>query len=136
MRAGRWEQRTFLAHEATDKILSVIGFGHIGCVVCDRARGLHMRILAHSPRIPRELAASIGVPLVALDELLARADIVTCDIGAGARAIWCSAGASPASCDPHRSRTTRAEVGRERPAKPFREVRRAPRHAVSANNEA
>jgi len=81
MRAGRWDRRAFLAHEATDKVLGVVGFGNIGRVVCDRARGLRMRVLAHSPRISSELAASMGVEPVALDELLARADIVTCHVG-------------------------------------------------------
>ena len=81
VRAGRWDRRAFLAHEATDKILGVVGFGNVGRVVCDRARGLRMRVLACSPRLSSSLAASVGVEAVAIDELLARADIVSCHVG-------------------------------------------------------
>jgi D-3-phosphoglycerate dehydrogenase len=63
--------------EITGKTLGVIGCGNIGSIVADRAQGLRMRVIAFDPYLSPERAVDIGVEKVELDELLARADIVT-----------------------------------------------------------
>jgi D-3-phosphoglycerate dehydrogenase len=75
--AGRWEKNRFLGSELTAKTLGIIGCGNIGSVVADRAIGLKMRVIAYDPFLSKERALEIGVEKVELDELLARADIVT-----------------------------------------------------------
>jgi D-3-phosphoglycerate dehydrogenase len=75
--AGRWEKHRFIGVELTAKTLGVIGCGHIGSVVADRARGLRMKVIACDPYLAPERALERGVELVALDELLARADFIT-----------------------------------------------------------
>jgi D-3-phosphoglycerate dehydrogenase / 2-oxoglutarate reductase len=55
----------------------VIGAGNIGGIVCDRALGLHMKVVAYDPFLSEERAKSMGVTKVELDELLARADFIT-----------------------------------------------------------
>jgi D-3-phosphoglycerate dehydrogenase len=75
--AGKWEKNRFLGSELTAKTLGIIGCGNIGSVVADRAIGLKMRVIAYDPFLSQERAIEIGVEKVELDELLARADIVT-----------------------------------------------------------
>ena len=75
--AGKWEKSRFMGVELYNKTLGVIGAGNIGGIVCDRALGLHMRVLAYDPFLSDERAKSLGVVKVELDELLAKADFVT-----------------------------------------------------------
>ena len=75
--AGRWEKSRFMGVELTGKTLGVIGAGNIGSIVCDRARGLRMRVIAYDPFLSEERADRIGVRKVELEELLATADFVT-----------------------------------------------------------
>ncbi len=77
MRDGKWEKKKFQGTELLNKTLGIIGLGRIGSVVADRALGLKMRVLAYDPFITKEVAANLGVELVALDELMARADFIT-----------------------------------------------------------
>ena len=63
--------------EVTGKTLGVIGAGNIGGIVCDRARGLKMKVIAYDPFLSEERAEKMGVEKVELDELLARADFIT-----------------------------------------------------------
>ncbi|MFT6090232.1 phosphoglycerate dehydrogenase [Sulfitobacter sp.] len=75
--AGKWEKSKFMGVELTGKTLGVIGAGNIGGIVCDRARGLKMKVVAYDPFLSEEKAKKIGVEKVELDELLARADFIT-----------------------------------------------------------
>ncbi len=80
MRSGKWEKSKFTGSEIFNKTLGVIGIGNIGRLVVERARGLKMRVVAHDPFISEDKAAEMGVELVALDELLTRADFVSLHI--------------------------------------------------------
>ncbi len=75
--AGKWEKSKFMGVELTGKTLGVIGAGNIGSIVCDRARGLKMKVVAMDPFLSEERATEIGVEKVDLDQLLARADFIT-----------------------------------------------------------
>ena len=75
--AGKWEKSKFMGVELTGKTLGVIGAGNIGSIVCDRARGLRMKVVAYDPFLSNEKAGKMGVEKVELDDLLARADFVT-----------------------------------------------------------
>jgi D-3-phosphoglycerate dehydrogenase len=75
--AGKWEKSKFMGVELTGKTLGVIGAGNIGGIVCDRARGLKMKVVAYDPFLGEEKAKKMGVEKVELDELLARADFIT-----------------------------------------------------------
>jgi len=59
------------------KTLGLIGCGNIGSIVADRALGLKMRVIAYDPFLTPERAVELGVEIVDLDELFARADIIT-----------------------------------------------------------
>ncbi len=75
--AGKWEKSKFMGVELTGKTLGVIGAGNIGGIVCDRARGLKMKVVAYDPYLSNKKADKMGVEKVELDELLARADFIT-----------------------------------------------------------
>ena len=75
--AGKWEKSRFMGVELTSKTLGVIGAGNIGSIVCERAHGLKMKVVAYDPFLSEERARQIGVEKVELDELLARADFIT-----------------------------------------------------------
>jgi len=75
--SGKWEKNRFMGVEITNKVLGIIGCGNIGSIVADRAIGLHMRVIAFDPFLSPERALELGVEKVDLDELLARADVIT-----------------------------------------------------------
>ena len=75
--AGKWEKNRFMGVELYAKTLGLIGAGNIGSIVADRANGLKMRVIAYDPFLSAERAVEIGVEKVELDELLARADVIS-----------------------------------------------------------
>jgi D-3-phosphoglycerate dehydrogenase len=75
--AGKWEKNRFMGVELFGKTLGIIGCGNIGSIVADRALGLRMKVVAYDPFLSPERAVEIGVEKVELDELLARADIIS-----------------------------------------------------------
>ena len=77
MKQGRWEKKQFLGEEIRDKTLGIAGLGRIGQEVARRAAAFGMRIIAHDPFISEQVAAGLGVELVSLDDLFARADYVS-----------------------------------------------------------
>jgi D-3-phosphoglycerate dehydrogenase len=74
IRAGTWHPREGV--QISGKTLGVIGLGGIGAEVARIARGMGMNVIAWN-RTPRPDA---GVPQIALDELLARADVVSLNL--------------------------------------------------------
>ena len=75
--SGKWEKSRFMGTELYGKSLGVIGCGNIGAIVADRAIGLKMRVMVSDPYLSEERARDLGVERVSLDDLLARADIIT-----------------------------------------------------------
>ena len=75
--AGKWEKSKFMGVELTAKTLGVIGAGNIGGIVCDRAKGLKMKVIAYDPFLSEEKAEKMGVEKVELETLLKRADFIT-----------------------------------------------------------
>src|SRR5512135_445591 len=76
-KGGKWEKKRFQGHELAGKTLGVVGIGNIGSVVVDRARAMKMSAVAYDPFISAEAAAQLGVELVTLEELWARADVIS-----------------------------------------------------------
>src|SRR5215468_11281425 len=75
--AGKWEKSRFMGVELTGKTLGIVGCGNIGSIVAERAHGLKMKVIAFDPYLSDERARDLNVQKVTLDELLARADIIT-----------------------------------------------------------
>ena len=75
--AGKWEKKRFMGVGLYAKTLGIIGCGNIGSIVADRANGLRMKVIGYDPFLTPERATQIGVEKVELDELLARADLIS-----------------------------------------------------------
>jgi D-3-phosphoglycerate dehydrogenase / 2-oxoglutarate reductase len=75
--AGKWEKNRFMGRELYAKTLGLIGCGNIGSIVADRALGLKMKVIAFDPFLSAERAVQIGVEKVELNDLLARADVIS-----------------------------------------------------------
>lgn len=72
---GRWEP--FSGPELYGKTMGIVGLGRVGKGVAQRARGFSMTVLACDPVRDEAFARTAGVAYVELDELLARADVVS-----------------------------------------------------------
>ena len=77
LRDGRWEKKKLQGRELFNKVLGVIGFGKIGAIVADRARGLKMNVVIHDPFVTPDQIQKAGFEPVDLDALYARADYIT-----------------------------------------------------------
>lgn len=75
--ARKWEKSRFMGVELTGKTLGIVGCGNIGSIVAERAHGLKMKVIAFDPFLSDERARDLNVQKVTIDELLARADIIT-----------------------------------------------------------
>jgi len=75
--AGKWEKSKFMGMEITGKTLGLIGCGNIGSVVAERALGLKMKVVAFDPYLAPERAADLGITKVELDDVCAKADVIT-----------------------------------------------------------
>lgn len=77
MHVGKWEKKAFMGVELKGKTLGLVGFGRVGKAVAKRALAFEMNVIAHDPFMPADAGAGMGVPLVSLDELYARADFIS-----------------------------------------------------------
>ena len=77
LKAERWEKKNLQGKEIFNKTLGLLGYGRIGSIVADRARGLKMRVIVHDPYANKELVEQAGFELVSLEDLYRRADYIT-----------------------------------------------------------
>ncbi len=75
--AGKWEKSKFMGTELYGKTLGLIGCGNIGSIVADRAKGLKMKVVAFDPFLSADRAKNLGIEKLELDDMLARADVIT-----------------------------------------------------------
>src|SRR5579859_3764803 len=75
--AGKWEKNRFMGVELYAKTLGIIGCGNIGALVAERALALKMKVIAYDPFLSPERAVKLGVEKVELDDLLARAEVIS-----------------------------------------------------------
>jgi D-3-phosphoglycerate dehydrogenase len=76
--AGRWERSKFSGVELYEKTLGILGFGRIGQLVAQRARGFGMRVLAFDPFVSAERYRELRVEKAdGPEDIYAQADFVT-----------------------------------------------------------
>ncbi|HTA15765.1 MAG TPA: phosphoglycerate dehydrogenase [Solirubrobacteraceae bacterium] len=76
--SGKWERSKFSGVELYEKTLGIIGFGRIGQLVAQRARGFGMRVLAFDPFVSAERYRELGVEKApSSDEVCEQADFIT-----------------------------------------------------------
>jgi D-3-phosphoglycerate dehydrogenase len=77
MKRHVWDKKRLTGAELRGKTLGIVGLGRIGQEVATRARAFGMDLIAHDPFISEQVAASLGIELLDLDALCARADYIT-----------------------------------------------------------
>jgi D-3-phosphoglycerate dehydrogenase len=78
LQEGKWERSKLSGVELYDKILGIIGFGRIGQLVAQRAKGFQMRLVAFDPFVSSERYRELGVEKASSpEEVLAVADFLT-----------------------------------------------------------
>src|ERR1700742_2273125 len=75
---GAWERSKFSGVELFEKTLGILGFGRIGQLVAQRARGFGMRVIAYDPYVGAERYRELGVEKAdSSDAVYAVADFLT-----------------------------------------------------------
>ncbi len=75
---GRWERSKFSGVELYEKTLGILGFGRIGQLVAQRARGFGMRVLAFDPFVSAERYRDLGVEKAdGPEDIYGQADFIT-----------------------------------------------------------
>jgi len=77
LKDGKWEKKKLEGRELFNKTLGLIGAGHIGSIVAERAKGLKMKVLVYDPYLKQEIIERLDLEPVSLDELFKRADYIT-----------------------------------------------------------
>ncbi len=75
---GAWERSKFSGVELHEKMLGILGFGRIGQLVAQRARGFGMHVIAFDPFVSAERYRELGVEKAeSPDDVYAVADFLT-----------------------------------------------------------
>ena len=77
MQKGQWEKKALVGNEVYAKTLGLVGLGKIGSHVAAVMKAAGMTVVASDPFLTSEQAKKLGVELVTLDALLARADVIS-----------------------------------------------------------
>ncbi len=76
--SGKWERSKFSGVEVYEKTLGILGFGRIGQLVAQRARGFGMRVVAFDPFVAADRYRELGVEKAETsDGVYAEADFIT-----------------------------------------------------------
>lgn len=88
-RDGNWRRQQFFGTELYGKTIGIVGAGKIGFLTARRAQAFGMKVLAYDPFISRDniLLSELNAELVSLDDLLSRADVVSCHLPATPQTI-------------------------------------------------
>ena len=78
LREGKWDRSKYSGVELYEKTLGVLGFGRIGQLVAQRARGFGMRVYAFDPFVSAERYRELGVEKAdSPEDIYAQADFIT-----------------------------------------------------------
>jgi D-3-phosphoglycerate dehydrogenase / 2-oxoglutarate reductase len=77
LREHTWKRSAFSGTEIFGKTVGVVGLGRIGQLVAQRLAAFETHIVAYDPYVSPARAAQLGIELLPLDQLLARADFIS-----------------------------------------------------------
>jgi D-3-phosphoglycerate dehydrogenase len=77
LREHTWKRSSFSGTEIFGKTVGVVGLGRIGQLVAQRLAAFGTHVVAYDPYVSSARAAQLGIELLTLDELLARADFIS-----------------------------------------------------------
>ncbi|HOB50195.1 MAG TPA: NAD(P)-dependent oxidoreductase, partial [Mycobacterium sp.] len=77
LRQHTWKRSSFNGTEIYGKTVGVVGLGRIGQLVAQRLAAFGTHVIAYDPYVPAARAAQLGIELLPLDDVLARADFIS-----------------------------------------------------------
>ena len=78
LKNGEWKRSAFKGVEVREKVLGLIGLGHVGAIVARGAIGMGMRVLAYDPYVSEDRMRSMNVERAeTTDEVFENADFVS-----------------------------------------------------------
>jgi D-3-phosphoglycerate dehydrogenase / 2-oxoglutarate reductase len=77
LREHAWKRSSFSGTEIFGKTVGIVGLGRIGQLVAQRLAAFGAHIVAYDPYVSSARAAQLGIELLTLDQLLARADFIS-----------------------------------------------------------
>ncbi|MFA5668188.1 MAG: phosphoglycerate dehydrogenase [Balneolaceae bacterium] len=77
LKNGGWDRKKYMGTEVYGKTLGIVGLGKIGTELAKRMSAFGMKIVAFDPFSTQEHAQELGIKLVDLDEVLAKADFLS-----------------------------------------------------------
>lgn len=77
LREHAWKRSSFSGTEIFGKTVGVVGLGRIGQLVAQRLSAFGTHLVAYDPYVSPARAAQLGIELLTLEELLARADFIS-----------------------------------------------------------
>lgn len=77
LRENTWKRSSFNGVEILGKTVGVVGLGRIGQLFAQRLAAFETTMIAYDPYLPASRAAQLGIELVSLEELAARADLIS-----------------------------------------------------------
>jgi D-3-phosphoglycerate dehydrogenase len=77
LRERTWKRSSFNGTEIYGKTVGVVGLGRIGQLVAARLAAFGTHVVAFDPYVSHARAAQLGIELLSLDDLLARADFIS-----------------------------------------------------------
>jgi len=77
LREHAWKRSSFSGTEIFGKTVGVVGLGRIGQLFAQRIAAFGTHVIAYDPYVAPTRAAQLGIEVLSLDELLARADFIS-----------------------------------------------------------
>lgn len=74
---GKWDRKKYSGTELSGKTLAILGLGKIGKEVAKRAKSFGMNIIGFDPLLSKDIAQELGIHLLDLESIWAKADIIT-----------------------------------------------------------
>ena len=81
-KAGNWNRQQYVGTEFYGKTFGLVGAGKIGYLTGRRAQAFGMKVIAYDPFLSKDniLLSEMNAELVTLEELLSRADVISCHL--------------------------------------------------------
>jgi D-3-phosphoglycerate dehydrogenase len=74
---GEWRSFNLIGEELSGKTFGMVGLGAVGREVAKRLTPFEVELLAYDPYISPDIAATLGVNLVGIEDLLQRSDVIS-----------------------------------------------------------
>ena len=89
LRGGGWRSYEILGRELSNMTIGLVGLGNVGLAVARLLRAIGARVVGFDPGVPGEKAAEHGVEWLALEQVLARSEVVSlhCELNESTRAM-------------------------------------------------